>query len=418
MLERPVPGEAKGGRTVRDRIAGTSLEALRDQYRADLFDDYVAFWREHGIDRERGGFMCTMDHDGSYVNTSKSMRFQGRGLWTHSFLYNHFGGEEHLEDARRTRDFVVKHGRAPDGSWYLSLDKEGNPTGPPDRMGYEGLFMAEGLHEYAVASGDQESLDMAVDSFWRGCEIYDDPNRHEPLGYTPYSYPGIRVQGFEMVTIVLLTSMVQRVPDPKLEARLDHAVDAVMNRFWHPEYRMNNEVLDFDYGRPDDENEDFIYLGHAIETMWMLLHEALRRRDRSLFDLVAQRLERHMEVAWDDVYGGFFRALKAKNHAYTLDKVLWLQEEVLIGTMILMEHTDLEWPEWWFDRTFRYVQEKFPLKPHGHPLWILGSDRKVTFHPHISRQGNYHHPRHLMLNLLALERIIERGGVVSDVWGT
>ncbi|MDP6777165.1 MAG: AGE family epimerase/isomerase [Candidatus Latescibacteria bacterium] len=418
MLKRPLPGEAKGGRTVRTEIAGMSLEALRDQYRCDLFDDYVAFWREHGIDREHGGFMCTMDHDGSYVNTSKSMRFQGRGLWTHSFLYNHFGGDEHLQDAKRTRDFVVKHGLAPGGAWFLSLDREGNPTGPPDPMGYEGLFMAEGLHEYAKASGDQEPMDLALESFRRGCETYDDASRHEPLGYTPYSYPGIRVQGFEMVTTVLLTSLVQAVPDPKLEARLDHAVDAVMNRFWNPEYRLNNEVLDFDYERPADENEDFIYLGHAIETMWMLLHEALRRKDRSLFDLVAERLERHMEVAWDDVYGGFFRALKAKTQEYTLDKVLWLQEEVLIGTMILMEHTDLEWPEWWFDRTFRYVQEKFPLKPHGHPLWILGSDRKVTFKSHISRQGNYHHPRHLMLNLLAVERMIERGGKVSDVWGT
>ena len=82
----------------------------------------------------------------------------------------------------------------------------------------------------------------------------------------------------------------------------------------------------------------------------------------------------------------------------------------------MLAHTDLDWPAVWFDRTFRYVQEKFPLKRYGHPMWILGADRKVTFVPHVSRKGNYHHPRHLALNLLAVERMIERGGVVSGVW--
>ena len=31
------------------------------------------------------------------------------------------------------------------------------------------------------------------------------------------------------------------------------------------------------------------------------------------------------------------------------------------------------------------------------------------------RVENYHHPRHLMENLLALRRIIDRGGAVSGV---
>jgi mannose/cellobiose epimerase-like protein (N-acyl-D-glucosamine 2-epimerase family) len=227
----------------------------------------------------------------------------------------------------------------------------------------------------------------------------------------------MRVQGFEMVTIVLLSQMVQHVGDPGLLSRLSHAVEVVMEKFWNPEYGLNNEILYHSYDRPDDENEDFIYLGHAIESMWMLLHEAIRAEDRSLFDLAAERLKRHLDVAWDDVYGGFFRAMSV-NAEYTFDKVLWLQEEVLIGTMILMEHTDWDWPAEWFDRTFHYVQDKFPLKKHGHAMWQMGGDRKVTYQPHTSRKGNYHHPRHLMHNLLAIERIVERKGMVSDLWGS
>lgn len=185
--------------------------------------------------------------------------------------------------------------------------------------------------------------------------------------------------------------------------------------FWNPAYRLNNEALDYDYSRRGDDNEDFVYLGHAIETFWIIMREALRRGDRALFDLAAERMKRHMEVAWDDVHGGFFRSMEV-NGTVSFDKVLWLQEEVLIGMMMLLEHTDLDWPELWFGRTFRYVQQKFPLEPHGYSLWSMGGDRKVTYRPHTARKGNYHHPRHLMLNLLAIDRMTERGGRMSNAW--
>jgi mannose/cellobiose epimerase-like protein (N-acyl-D-glucosamine 2-epimerase family) len=397
------------------QISGLGLDALREQYRRDLFDDYVPFWRTSGFDFELGGFMCAVDHDGTQVNTDKSMWYQARGLWYHSFLYNHFGGEEHLEIARKTCDFIVKHGRDQDGNWVQTMDRDGRTISPADKMGYAALFVAEGLQEYAKAAGDGESMDLAIESFWRWTKIYDDPTRDAPQGYIPVSYPGMRVQGFEMVTISLLSKLLEKTSTPQLEARLDHALEMVTERFWNPEYRLNNEALDHGYGRPSDENEYFVYLCHAIETFWIILREALRRRDQALFDLAANRFKRHLEVAWDDVHDGFFLSMEV-NGSYTFDKVLWLQEEVLIGTMMLLEHTDLEWPEAWFGRTFRYVQEKFPLKQHGYPMFIMGGDRTVTYRSHTSRKGNYHHPRHLMLNLLAIDRMIERRGRLIDVW--
>ena len=55
--------------TVSKEIAGMNLEALRDHYRHNLFEDYLPFWEAHGIDHELGGFMCALDHDGKQVNT-------------------------------------------------------------------------------------------------------------------------------------------------------------------------------------------------------------------------------------------------------------------------------------------------------------------------------------------------------------
>ena len=358
--------------------------------------------------------MCAVDHDGRQVNTDKHMWYQGRGMWTHAFVYNHFGGEIHLEMARKTRDFILRHGMDGDGNWVRTLDREGRQIGATDRMGYTALFIAEGLQEYARAAGDEESMELAIESYWKGARLYDDPQRDVGQGYLPVSYPGIRLQGFEMVTIVLLTQLLQKRADPKLEARLAHSVEVVMERFWNPEYRLNNEALNHDYERPDDDNEDHVYLGHAIETFWMILHEALRRGDRPLFYLAAERMKRHMEVAWTTstaVSSGPWRStgpspstrsFGSRGGPHRHDDPPGAHRPA-VARSVVRPHLSLR-------------SSEVPAQTPRLSMWIMGGDRKVTFRPHTSRKGNYHHPRHLMLNLLALDRMIERGGRVSGVW--
>ena len=61
---------------------------------------------------------------------------------------------------------------------------------------------------------------------------------------------------------------------------------------------MLSEVLSHEYRRPDDANEDLCYLGHAIETLWMLMAEAERRADEPLYARCAVLFRRHVEAAW------------------------------------------------------------------------------------------------------------------------
>jgi mannose/cellobiose epimerase-like protein (N-acyl-D-glucosamine 2-epimerase family) len=402
--------------TEKSKLAGMTLAALRDQYRHDLFEEFLPFWKRFGIDGENGGFLCSLDHDGTAVDTDKRVMFQARGLWVYSFLYNQFGIEDCLEVAQSARDFIVAHGRDDNGDWVHTLDKYGNVRKPADGLGFSGIFVAEGLQEYYRATGDQASMDLALESVHRFLKIYDDPARDVPQWYLPLSYPGMRTLGYEEVTIRVLNQILQQASYPELEARVAESVDAVLNRFWNPTYRLNNEMLTHDYHRLNDKSEDFVYLGHSIVTFWMILQEAMRIRDRALFDLTSERLRRHIEVAWDNEFGGLIRGMHVHGK-HDLDKWLWTQDEALVGTMILLEHTDLQWPKQWFERIYSYVQEKFTLRQYGYPLWILGADRMVTFEPHVTRKGNYHHPRQLMLNSLALERMIEREGRVSNFWG-
>ncbi|MCK4345146.1 MAG: AGE family epimerase/isomerase, partial [Bacteroidales bacterium] len=101
---------------------------------------------------------------------------------------------------------------------------------------------------------------------------------------------------------------------------------------------------------------------------------------------------------------------------WRIEKSLWAQEEVLVGAMMLIEHTGAQWAKDLYKKVWNYVIDKFPLEQYGYPIWILYADRKVTFEKHYDRVGNFHHPRHLMLNILSLERMIERGGKVSGLF--
>jgi len=206
--------------------------------------------------------------------------------------------------------------------------------------------------------------------------------------------------------------MLEMRADTDIERVADRCVDAITKHHYNPEFGLINELLNHDLTRPTDEYAQLVYTGHCIENLWMLLYEAARRRDKKLTDTLSAWFKRHVEVAWDDVYGGVFRNLQnVEGNVWLVDKVLWAQEEVLIGSMFVIEQLGAEWARQMFDKMYAYVREKYPLKRHGSPLWMYASDRKASFEAFLKmpkRVENFHHPRHLMLNLLSIERMLKR----------
>jgi len=407
---------------VTKELAGKPLAELRELYRYDLFDDYLPFEEEHVVDHELGGFMCNTDRAGNNLSTTKNTWYEGRGIWVHSFLYNNFGKKEKdLEIARKSVELTLPLKPKPLTLWPGAMTREGKPTNERASDIYCGLFVANGLQQYAVATGDEKYRAEAKAILLDHLAIYDDSKYDYPASYGP---PGVqpvegpRVLGHWMVLLRMATQMLETAPDPEIEEIAKRSVDALLDHHQNPAFDLMNEVINHDLSRAEGGWEQFCYIGHAIETLWMVMFEAGRRKDKALYERAAAMFKRHVEVAWDDVYGGFFHGmLHVDDNVWTEGKVLWLQEEVLIGTLYMIEHTGDPWAVEWFNRTYAYVREKWPLKQYGYPIWILSADRKVTFEEKATRVGNFHHPRHLAINLLALDRIIERGGEPTGLFG-
>lgn len=400
-------------------IAGFAPEELLEKYKHYLFDDFLPFMDQHIIDHEYGGFMCNADREGNQLTTNKRAWFDGRGIWVYSTLYNSFGKKNKwLEVARKTVDFVLKIRPKKKGElWPWSYTRLGVDLAENPSDLYGDLFIAEGLAEYSIAAGDSKYWDIAKEIVLSCLEKYDSDKYTFFVDYGPpdaQQIPAPRIVGHWMMFMRSSEALLKSRADPDLEHIAERSADALVNSHYVKDFDLIIEVLTHDMKRPNGPFSQFSYTGHNVEVLWMAMHEALRRQDMDLFDLAVRRFKRHVEVAWDDVYGGIFRGLvNVDENIWYTDKVLWAQHELLIGTMSLIETTGDPWALHWFEKGFNYVVENYPLQKYGYSLWNIDGDRKMTFVKEGIRIENYHHPRHMMYNIKSLERIIKNGGKPS-----
>jgi N-acylglucosamine 2-epimerase len=407
-------------------IARMSLSQLRSRFHDELFGNVLPFWQKHGIDGQYGGVMHGLDYDGTVINSNKLSWFQGRAIWVYSFLYSNFGkNAAHLEVARKAKDFLLKHAPQADGWWAEEFTREGRVVRPFSGDLYGMYFAAEGLQEYAWAARDDEARRLAFDlmrKLWRRV-------REPDFLCMDTTVRGQRTQGLWMVNLNTARQMVVRWPDAEMQGLLDYSMEAVIHKHYNPEIGLNNEVLNGDFSRPEDHATKCL-LGHSVEALWMIAEEAARRRDWKLWEICAERIHRHLDVGWDHVFGGFSQWINVDRGGYEWPeytpvgtsttfrgvgeyfyvKPLWALNEILVGTLNVLEQTGAEWAARYFEMAHEIIESKYSMKKRGLPGYMLFADRRMTQVPRTARQDNYHPPRQLMLSIQTLDRMIQRGG--------
>ncbi|MEA2063506.1 MAG: AGE family epimerase/isomerase [Gemmatimonadota bacterium] len=406
-----------------ETIAGMNLEELKADYRDRLFGQYLPFWEKGGIDTELGGFICHLEDDGSPADDEKNIWFQGRGLWVYSFLYNNFGHDpKWLGVARKARNFMAEHMWAGSGRWYEIVHRDGTVIEPVSTSVYGWLFAANGLVEYYKATGSKQDLDLVLETLRAALTAYDKPDYEGVFLPEGITAAGVRTQGYSMVILRLLTQVLAIHPDPDLEALAKKHADLIMNRFYNPEYGIANEYLAHDYSRLEGL-EDQMFTGHAIEVLWMVMLEAVRKKDRALFDTACLRLKRYLDMSWDNVFEGFgsgdYRVFGGPGRQQGTDygvKTMWLQCEVMLACMLVLEYTGADWARQWYEKTREFTLRTVAAGSPG--VWDQAVGRRgekiarKEYHP--KRRGNFHQPRYMMMTLLILEQMIESRGELAS----
>ena len=141
------------------------LQTWAASYREDLTRNILPFWMEHGLDRTNGGVYTCVGRDGSLIDTTKSVWFQGRFGFIAAYAYNHIErNPEWLAASRSCIDFIEQHCTDTDGRMYFEVTAEGTPL-RKRRYVFSETFAAIAMSEYAIASGDKTYAEKALALF-------------------------------------------------------------------------------------------------------------------------------------------------------------------------------------------------------------------------------------------------------------
>lgn len=311
------------------------IKSWQSRYENDLKNDIMPFWLKNGLDRKNGGVYTCLNRDGSLIDTTKSVWFQGRFGFIAAFAYNNIApNPEWLEASKSCIDFIEAHCADEDGHMYFEVTCEGRPL-RKRRYVFSECFAAIAMAEYSIASGDTTYAAKALELFRRIQNFISTP------GFLPPKYlPEIEMQGHSITMILINTAFRIRkaIAAPELDARIDTSIKALKNYFMHPEFEALLETVGPNGEFIDTINGRTINPGHCIETAWFLLEEAeYRNSDPTLVDMALTILDWSWKWGWDEEYGGIINFRDCRNlppQDYSQDmKFWWPQTEAIIATM-------------------------------------------------------------------------------------
>lgn len=317
------------------------LNYWSSRYKEDMLQDIMPFWAKYGWDQKNGGIYTCIDRDGTLMDSTKSVWFQGRFAYICAFAYNHIEkSEQWLVMAKSCIDFFTNHCTDDNGRMYFEVTASGEPI-RMRRYVFSESFAALALAEYSLATGDHAYAVKALAVFKNIQRLITTPGLLEPK-YDDMVH--MKSHSIVMILLNVAAEIRKVIQDPCLEIQINQSIDELTNDFVQPQYKAlfetvgpNGEFIDTMIGRT-------INPGHCIETSWFLLEEAKYRNwDPKIRSLALQILEWSWEWGWDKEYGGIINFKDCKNFPsqdYSQDmKFWWPQTEIIIASLYAYQAT-------------------------------------------------------------------------------
>jgi N-acylglucosamine 2-epimerase len=306
---------------------------LAEQYRKALLDDVLPFWLKHSLDEEQLGYFTCLGRDGAVYDSDKFVWLQAREAWQFAALYNRLEeNDEWLRASKLGIDFLKEHGRDAEGHWYFSLRRGGAPTVEAYNI-FSDCFAAQAFAQYARASGDDESLAIALATY-RNIQA----RKQNPKRRFSKAANGARAMlslAMPMIIVNLSQEMGELLPQAEREAVLEESLEQILNLNLDAERGIFFENVAPDGSHPDCFDGRLLCPGHGIECCWFLMDLARRREDKPLAARAVEIALQTLKLGWDPEHGGLYYFMDAEGHPPDrLDwdqKLWWAHLEALVA---------------------------------------------------------------------------------------
>lgn len=385
------------------------LKAYAALCKSELTTNIMPFWLANGLDSEHGGVYTCLNRDGSLIDTTKSVWFQGRFGFVTAYAYNNVSKEPRwLAASKSCIDFIEAHCFDSDGHMYFEVAADGTPL-RKRRYVFSECFAAIAMSEYSLASGDRSYASKALELFNRTLRFLSTPGFLEPK-----YLPTVQSQGHSITMILINTASRIRatIAVPELDARIEKSLTSIEKYFLHPEFKAVLETVGPSGEFIDTCNGRIINPGHCIETSWFIFEEAAHRNwDSHLVDLARTILDWSWSWGWDEQYGGIINFRDCRNlpvQDYSQDmKFWWPQTEAIIATLYAYLATKDEKYLAMHRKVSDWAYAHFPDREYGEWYGYLHRDGTVA-QPAKGNifKGPFHVPRMLIRSYMLCNDIL------------
>lgn len=378
-------------------------------YRAELLERTIPFWLAHAVDQANGGLLTCLSDEGQVLSEDKYLWSQMRAIWVFSALYNKIEPRpEWLAVARHIFDFAKKVGRDEQGQWVFCVDKNGQILQGATSIYADG-FAIYGLTEFARASGDKEALDLALETYRNVQARLSRPGSYKT---EPYPLPeGVKAHGISMIFAQVFDELGALTGDAEIIAASHVHAREVMEVYRRPDFRHSREFVALDNSLLDSPRGRAIVPGHAIESMWFMIHIFQKVGDAARISQAIETIKWHLEVGWDAEFGGIFLARDAEGGEpwwpFAEAKLWWPHTETLYALLLAYELSGEAWCLEWYERVHAYSFSHFPVPGYGE--WTQKLDRqgrKFSQTVALPVKDPFHLPRALIYCSEVLQRLV------------
>ena len=375
-----------------------------------LVNAVIPFWVRHAVDEDGGINTCIRD-DGILVNREKLLWSQWRAVWVYSKLFNQIEkNTAWLDLAKHVYEFARSHGWDDDvGGWRMRLAHDGSVLEGYTSV-YVDAFAIYGLTEFAKATGWDEPLALARKTAEHVLPRLAMP--HDQIPHAPYPIPpGARVHGIPMIFSLVLWELALATDEARYRDVAVEMINDIRDHFYRPGRNMLLERIAADNREYPPPPGTAVVPGHVIEDMWFVIHIARDLGDNARSSEACRLMLRHLELGWDDEYGGIRLAIDADGRdevGWNVpdSKIWWPHTEALYGMLLGYEHTrDMAFLDW-YQKVHDYSFSHYPVPEHGE--WTQNLERdgrpmdKVVCLP---VKDPFHLPRALIYCLEVLDRL-------------
>lgn len=372
-------------------IVAAILQAYQAEAEAEL-GNILAFWQQHALDEQHGGFVGRMDNSGRIdPEAPKGAVLNARILWTFSAAFKHTGRKEYLQLAKRAYSYLMLHFRDNTyGGIYWEVDAKGTPRNTRKQI-YALAFAIYGLSEYYSISREAAALEASQELF-RWIEQYSFDPVHggyfeafsregvllEDLRLSPKDRNEPKTMNTHLHILEAYAKLYQSWPDEQLGRQLENLIGIFLDRI----VDARSLHLQLFFTRTWQSAARLVSYGHDIEAAWLLQEaahvlgqEELITRTRKLAVAMARATTEGLQPD-----GSLYHELDLDARHWDKHREWWVSAEAMVGFLNAYQLTGDEQFLAFSLNSWRFVQQHLLDKEKGEWRWGVYDDYTPMLH--------------------------------------